>query len=333
MIASLGKFTSPARILLVLLAIEMTLAEAQIPAKPPITALARTPDGNAILAGSQATLQLRSWPDLLPSLDHTVHQQAIQLGQIQDLQFSPDGKRLLIAGGRPSEQGEWRLVDWPSATLVAANTNHDDVIYSAVWLTNDRFVTGAADHAVIEWQLNKDTAQEIRRLKGHSRRVLAVEYCQQANLLMSAGVDQTIRVWRVGGDSPREPGTERPLRILDNHTGPIRDLALRPGDHAVPYLASASADKTVRFWQPSIGRLVRFARLPVEPLAITWTMDGERLVASCIDGHVRIINPNTVEIEETNHAIDGWAYALLSIPNQGLVVAGTANAMTFIPLD
>ena len=75
-----------------------------------------------------------------------------------------------------------------------------------------------------------------------------------------------------------------PVRILDNHTGTIRDLATRPGDHAVPYLASASADKTVRIWQPSIGRLVRFVRLPAEPLAIAWTSDGKRLAASCIDG-------------------------------------------------
>ena len=35
-------------------------------------------------------------------------------------------------------------------------------------------------------------------------------------------------------------------------------------------VASASADRTIRIWQPTIGRLVRYVRLEAEPLSIAW---------------------------------------------------------------
>jgi len=76
-------------------------------------------------------------------------------------------------------------------------------------------------------------------------------------------------------------------------------------------------------WQPTIGRLVRFARLPVEPLALAWSADGKQIGVACIDGKLRIINANTVQIEQTLDAIDGWAYALAASRDGSFAVAGS----------
>lgn len=284
---------------------------------PPVTALAMAPSADMIVSGSQAGISIRKWPS-----QSIVESRDVEIGQILSLQFSPDATRLLIAGGKPSEVGHWKIATWPGLTIIASSSEHDDVIHSAIWLSDEQFVTGAADNEVIQWQLQSRAdasrrATIIRRLTGHSRRVLSVESIDRGRLLVSAGVDQSLRVWSDDADSVK------PLRILDNHTGIVRDLASRPGDHPIAYLASASADKTVRIWQPSIGRLVRFARLPVEPLCIAWSDDGNQIGVGCIDGKLRIVNAETVTVEQTLPAINGWAYSIMATHDGSYIIGGT----------
>jgi WD40 repeat protein len=202
---------------------------------------------------------------------------------------------------------------------LVSSAEHDDVIYAAVWQSNDCFATAAADTLVINWQLHGDDVAEKRRLTGHSRRVLAAVYLEQARLLITAGVDQSLRVW--------QEGQHDSSRVLDNHTGIVRDLTVRPGDHPVPYVASASADKTVRIWQPTIGRLVRFSRLPVEPLSLAWTLDGSCLAVGCTDGKLRIVSATTVQILQQFDAIDGWAYEVIAAPDGTIVVGGSGGQL------
>jgi WD40 repeat protein len=124
------------------------------------------------------------------------------------------------------------------------------------------------------------------------------------------------------------------VRTLDNHTDVVRDLAVRPGDHALAMIASAGADRTLRFWQPEIGRLVRFARLPGEPLAIAWTGGGERLVVACTDGHMRVIDPDTLEIVLDQLAVEGWAYEVAVAPDgRAAAVAGSGGQIRRLELD
>ena len=272
-------------------------------AQPPITALTFSPDDSSLVAGSQAGIEVASWPVL-----ETIQKRRVGIAQVHDLKFSPDGERLLIVGGAGSEYGEWKLVSWPDFEVIATKISHGDVIHSAVWLSNERFVTGAADNDLIEWQVANGGAEELRVIHGHSRRVLCVETMDEQRLLVSAGIDQVLRVW----DYKDGIVADEPLRNLDNHTGAVCRLAVQPGDHAARYLASASVDKTVRLWQPSIGRLVRFARLPVEPTSLAWSRDGERLAVGGADGKLRIINPDDVEIEQTIDGIDGWIFEVAS---------------------
>jgi WD40 repeat protein len=154
-------------------------------------------------------------------------------------------------------------------------------------------------------------------LQGHSRAVLAVAYLPDGKLL-TAGVDATIRLW--------DASEKTPLRSFSNHTRPINALALWPGTSAEvpPMVASASDDRTVRFWQPTIGRLVRFARLDSMPLAIAWTPDGSTLWTAFRDGHVREIDPTDATVRRDYPAIEGPAYAL-AVAGDGTLAVGGSN--------
>lgn len=286
-------------------------------AQPPITALAFTPAGDQLVVGSQRGIEVRSWPSL-----EAMGRVESELVHVHDLQFSPHGKYLMAAGGAPSEYGEVEIFTWPARQRLSRGVEHDDVIYSAVWLSENRVVTGGADNQLIEWERSADELISHKRLSGHSRRVLAVDWLPKAGIIVSAGVDQSIRVWR---DSSLQ-------RVLDHHQHIVRDLAVRPGDHAIPYLASASADKTVRIWQPTIGRLVRFARLPVEPLSIAWTRDGQQLAVACVDGRLRIVNAATVKTTAELAGIDGWAYEVAVARDGSFAVAGANSQLARVTL-
>ncbi len=284
----------------------------------PVTALAFAPSGDVLVVGSQVGIRAAAWPSL-----RTEQERDIGFAQVHDLKFSPNGHSLLVVGGAAGEYGQWRLVSWPALEPIASTQAHDDAIHSAVWLSDDRFVTGSADNNLLEWRRAEGGFQVVQELQGHSRRVLSVETVGEPTLLVSAGVDQVLRVWELG----KSQVADHPLRNLDNHTGAVVDLAAQPGDRPLPYLASASIDRTVRLWQPSIGRLVRFARLPVEPCSLAWRPDGERIAVGCADGKLRIINPNTVQIEQTLDALDGWVFEVAAAADGSFAVGGTAGAL------
>jgi WD40 repeat protein len=99
-------------------------------------------------------------------------------------------------------------------------------------------------------------------------------------------------------------------------------------------VVSIGADRTVRLWQPTIGRMVRLSRLESPPLAVTWTNSGVWIAAACADGHVRLIDPDTVGIRRDVRVLDGRAHSLASAPDgRALVVGGEAGRLVRIELE
>ena len=71
--------------------------------------------------------------------------------------------------------------------------------------------------------------------------------------------------------------------------------------------------------------MVRYIRLDSEPLNIAWTNDGDRVLATCVDGRVRIIDPVEVTVTQDLPAINGWAYALAMHPHDRSAAIGGIN--------
>jgi WD40 repeat protein len=287
----------------------LLVALATFAADPPVTALAMTPDGKSVVSGSQAGVQVLTGPDFKPSRSLKT-----ELSNVHDLAFSPDGKLLAVAGGSPGEKGMVELYRWPEGTLLYRVSPHKDVVHSVAWSSNStQLASASADtNAVL---IDAPTGKTIRVLEGHSRPVLAVEFLPGDEQIVTAGVDETLRLW--------DAGTGKPVRVLSNHTRPVNGLAVRPAREKsdVIELASISDDRTVRVWQPTRGRMVRFTRVPSEPRALAWTKDGAKLVVACKDGSVRTIDPDAAEVQATSPAVDGIAYSL-AIAGDGAVLVG-----------
>jgi len=260
---------------------------------------------------------------------------------VHDLAFSPDQHRLTVAGGAPGESGQVELFAWPAGPqpddpdasrpaepLWTAQT-HADVVYSVDW-ARDGHLLAVAGHDPVCVLLDAATGTVRSRLSGHSRGLTAVRFAGlESQTLITASLDGSIRVWGVASG--------RCERTLAQHTGPVTGLAVRPqtdGDGSPPFLVSISSDRTVRFWQPTIGRLVRFARLPVQPLAVVWSPDGRYAIVSGADGRVRLIDPDTAQIDRDLPGIPGRAWCLTVDPEgASVVVAGERGQSVRVLLD
>jgi WD40 repeat protein len=290
-------------------------------AAPPITALAFTPDGKTVVVGSQAGLELRTWPELqqartLPTkLDH-----------VHDLAFAPDGKTLAAVGGTPAKRGMVELYRWPEGTLLHRMSPHRDLIYAVSWRADSAvFATASADRTVSIHE--SATAKTLRDLEGHSRGVLAVVFLPGEEGLATAGIDESLRLW--------DASNGQLLRTFPNHTGPVHDLKVRPGGdrEGPPLLASVSDDRTVRLWQPTLGRMMRFVRLKSAPLAVAWTADGRTLLTPCKDGRLRVIDPDTVEVVEDLPALDGIAYSIAVAPDGSILIGGQNGQLRRLQIE
>ncbi len=105
---------------------------------------------------------------------------------------------------------------------------------------------------------------------------------------MSAGIDNTIQLWSHSGQRQRS---------LDNHTHPVTDLEiLSDADSARLQVISTSEDGTVRLWQPDIGRMVKFLRLPSIPRCVAWHREN-RIFVGCDNGKVCEIEIDEMKIE------------------------------------
>lgn len=290
------------RLLLLLLGAQCVAAEPP----SPITALVFAPNGRVVIAASQNGVAMYSWPEL-----KLAEKSKPPFSHLHDLAFSPDGSRLAIAGGEPQERGGVEIVEWPGLKLVQRVEAGKDVVYSVAWSGDGKSLALAcADKTVRLYDLANGKSTEIT---DHSATVLAVMFAPLPDaaitkeLLLSAGRDQTIRVF--------DAATARPIRGLDNHTAAVNDLALRPAKRdELPLVASVGQDKTVRFWQPSIGRLVRFARVPSPPLAIRWLPGGDCVAVACTDGRVRVIDWQTLRIVLEKKVGEGWLTSLAVSP-------------------
>ncbi|MCP4193666.1 MAG: WD40 repeat domain-containing protein [Planctomycetaceae bacterium] len=274
---------------------------------PPITDIAFAPDGKSLISCSQKGLQVFSWPEL--KLQKTVR---VSFANLHCLEFSPNGKRLAIGGGNPSEEGVVEIFSWPACASLMKLSDHDDSVISVVWKDNTKLISAGLDRLLIQWDL--DTEKTVKTYRGHSRGVSSACILQNGELV-TAGHDQSVRVWN--GD------TGALVRSLNQHSKPVNSIAVCPAIADRPMVATAAGDRTIRFWQPTIGRMVRYVRLESEPLDIAWISESE-IVASCVDGQTRRVDTENVKVLETIPVMKGWAYAVAAHPNDGTIaIAGS----------
>ncbi len=304
----------------ILLAVRLSAADEFTVGQPAITCAAITSDGRTVIDGSQSGVRIRRWQDL--DVEQTL---TVPCRHIYDVVLSQDESQFAVVGGNPGESAWVGMYSWPGRDLIWSQSFSEDVAYAAGFnSTGTTLAVACHDHAVALMNTDQGSMQTL--LKGHSRPVTAVAFLHNDATLLSCGLDQSLRVW----DCDR--GTV--VRSLTNHTQPITCLAVQPAtSNPMPMIATGSEDRTVRLWQPIIGRLIRFQRLPSPVTTLAWTLDGAGLVAGCQDGMLRVVQADTLHTTEHAATIDTWITAVAVHPAESTALVGDGNGrLTKVPL-
>jgi len=156
--------------------------------------------------------------------------------------FNADESAVIYAGSSLSRSGQGFIaeVDLESGEVQQrfANVHKHGVYALALSPDGSRLASGAEDGLIVVW--NAATAQETRRLIGHSDLVRGINFNADGNLLISASYDDTARIWDLNN-------WEELIR-LEGHSDDLRDAAFAVDGSGV---LTTSGDGSVGIWRIS----------------------------------------------------------------------------------
>jgi WD40 repeat protein len=126
--------------------------------------------------------------------------------RIQSVRFSPEGKRLAVAGGLPGRMGEIQVWDLEKGELVLSKIVGFDTAYGASWSPDGSLVAfGLPDNTVRA--IKAANGEQVLFMGGHNDWVLDTAWSVEGDHLVSVGRDMTAKL--------TETATER---FVDNLT-------------------------------------------------------------------------------------------------------------------
>jgi WD40 repeat protein/class 3 adenylate cyclase len=218
-----------------------------------IASVAVSPDGTTIatavgIAGQQTALVLwdASSGERVTTLDEDP-------GEIDDLEFSPDGT--LLAGASATENVTvWELSSGEALRSLSAGDEHT---WGVAFSPDGELLAASGPGGTVKvWRVA--TGELFQSMVGHIGSVSDVAFSPDGQMLATAGEDRTARLWDVS--------TGRELLMLTGHASGIIEVAFSPDGTRL----ATAGDETVRVYVLPIQELIDLAR---SRLTRSWTED------------------------------------------------------------
>ncbi len=286
------------------------------PAAVPITALAFSPDGSAVVASGFHELTTWKAADGSPlrrvrGVSERVHEVA----------FSPDGKWMATASGDPGQFGSAQL--WiaepdgggklardllettdsvlavafsPDSTKLAAAgadravrvwevatgkelaliEDHADWIFDLAWSPDGKRLATASRDKTSK-VFDVEKKESVATFPGHADAVFAVTFSADGKQVITGGGDNQVRVWNPDEDAKQ-------AKLVGGFGGPIFRLIVHPDGKT---LIASGADKVVRTYENFAPKLALAGQADwIYSLALG--PDGKTIASGSWDGEVRL---------------------------------------------
>lgn len=202
--------------------------------------------------------------------------------RVLGVRLSADGRRVFTASN------DGRVIVWDAASSQPqAELRHEDRITTLELSPDERLLlTTSADHTAVLW--NTRTWQRLTTLRGHTDAVNRSQFDASGHLVITAGQDNTVRVWTANAGQSLQVLAEMPSTApgCDGSCNPVWSAIFSPdGSH----VATANANGTVGLWNALSG--VRLARLAGHEGAVyqaVFSPDGQQILSAGQDGSVRL---------------------------------------------
>ncbi|MFM8893761.1 MAG: WD40 repeat domain-containing protein, partial [Planctomycetia bacterium] len=279
----------------------------------PVTAATVSSDGGRIAVARGRSLEILAVENGLPAARALVTCPDPP-AKVAALHLSPDGSRLVVAGGIPGLRGVAEIREAATGKLMASFGGHRDMLYDAE-LSPDgtTLATAGYDRSIKLWRVADGSLE--RSIDVHNGAVLDVAWHPSGKVLGSASADETVKLWRAA-DGLR-------LDTFSQPQGEVSSLVFTPDGR---YVIAAGRDRRIHLWKlasleaPTVNPEVQ-ARFAHEAaiVAIALTPDGRRLVTTAEDRSLESWTvPDLLPADELPRQLDVVS-ALAAVPGRLLV--------------
>src|SRR6266481_984704 len=286
-----------------------------------VTSAVFSPDGERVASGS---------------LDHTARiwngrdgrQLAILKGKqsgIMQVRFSSDGRYIITSS---EDSTNWLWNSWNGRALAVMESSERERRYSTMtqhghqrsFLIDSVFSHNGERIAAITGgqsaQLWNTTAsgQSLFILQGHTGEIMSAEFSPDSQLIATASVDSTARVWSSANGSL--------VTVLQGHANGLGSANFSANGR---YISTASADKTARIWETSTWHLLCVLRGHTDQVwRAVFSPVAERIVTAGGDSTARIWRRSDGELLTTLKGGGIWR-ASFSPDGKVIVTTGRDN--------
>jgi hypothetical protein len=199
-------------------------------------------------------------------------------GMPAHVQFSRNGKLLLVAGGHGGKSGKVVVWDITKAErLMTVGAEYDTVLAADISPDQTKIALGGPDRLVKIY--STASGEVLHKMKKHTDWVTAVAFSPNGELLASADRNGGVTVW--DADNAQEMFT------TPGHKAGVTSLSWR-GDSRI--LASSSEDGAIKWWESQEGKQAKtWNAHGGGALSVNFTHDG-RLVSCGRDNEVTLWN-------------------------------------------